>query len=65
MTDREFRELFEQHGPIKGHRIIRKTACAFVDYVHIADAAAAREHLPHAQLGSNRLRVEFKVCPCP
>ena len=60
MTDEEFRALFERCGPVRAHRILRKTACAFIDYMHIGDAALARETLPHTLLGSMRLRVEFK-----
>ena len=63
VTDAEFVHLFRTYGPLRSHRIIRKSNCAFVDFMHLEDAAAAREALPGARLASNSIRVEFKVAP--
>ena len=61
VTDADFIHLFKSYGPLRSHRLIRKSNCAFVDFVHLEDAAAAREALPGARLASNCIRVEFKV----
>ena len=61
VTDAEFVQMFRTYGPLRSHRLIRKSNCAFVDFMHLEDAAAAREALPGARLASNNVRVEFKV----
>ena len=65
VTDAEFVQMFRAYGPLRSHRLIRKSNCAFVDFMHLEDAAAAREALPGARLASNNIRVEFKVLLWP
>eukprot|EP00898_Chlorokybus_atmophyticus_P008240 jgi/Chlat1/8417/Chrsp80S07842 len=53
-------EAFAQHGPINSSRFLRSAACAFFDFRHSEDAAAAKAKLHGKRFGQLTISVEFK-----
>ncbi len=60
MRDEEVLRAFNQCGEVVGHKFMRHTNCAFVDFATQAGATEARKKLDGARVGAAQLRVEYK-----
>ncbi|GLI70445.1 hypothetical protein VaNZ11_015358 [Volvox africanus] len=49
------------HGDVVGHRLLRTSHCAFVDFASQAGAEAAKRALHGTRLGPQHIRVEWKL----
>ncbi|EFJ46262.1 hypothetical protein VOLCADRAFT_121079 [Volvox carteri f. nagariensis] len=62
VRDEELLSMCRQHGgDVVGHRILRGSHCAFVDFASQAGAEAAKRALHGARLGPQHIRVEWKL----
>ncbi|KAG2482783.1 hypothetical protein HYH03_018321 [Edaphochlamys debaryana] len=48
-------------GELVGHRFLRASHCAFVDFAHAAGAEAAKRALHGLRMGPQHIRVEWKL----
>lgn len=65
INERELIDAFQMHGRLIGHKVLRSSMCAFIDFERVEDAAAARTALHEAKFSSCEIKVEYKVGPCP
>lgn len=61
IPEAEVLAAFSKFGRLSSYRFIRKSNTAFMDYEHVAAAAAARATMDGACFGPWSLRVEFKA----
>ncbi|PSC71891.1 proline-glutamic acid-and leucine-rich 1 [Micractinium conductrix] len=53
-------QLFRECGELAGYKLLRHTACMFVDFASLAGATEARKRLDGHRVAGGSLRVEFK-----
>lgn len=65
MVERDLIDAFKTHGRLLGHKVLRSSLCAFIDFERVEDAAAARAALHEAKFSNCEIRVEYKVATLP
>ena len=59
--ERELIDAFQAHGRLLGHKVLRSSLCAFIDFERVEDAASARAALHEAKFSNCEIRVEYKA----
>lgn len=59
-TEKELAELFGEHGPVVGCRVLRQSRCAFVNFRSKLDATRALRDLHGFSFRGSQLNVQFK-----
>lgn len=60
VSEDELLGAFRQYGPVIDWRFLRHSQCAFINYEHPREAAAAKDGLSGAQFGGMQINIEFK-----
>lgn len=61
MPEAELLQAFRRFGEVVGHRLLRGSHCAFIDFLTHAAAAEARRSMHGVRLGPQAIRVEWKA----
>jgi hypothetical protein len=60
VSEEELLSAFRQYGPVIDWRFLRQSQCAFINYEHPKEAAAAKNGLSGALFGGLNINIEFK-----